>query len=74
MKKPIIAAVVSIAVISLGFFFYNYWKLSQTVKVNNEVINFLFVADKDGIRGFDREVVEVLNKIQMAQKQAAQKK
>lgn len=64
----ITAAVAGAIIIATAFLGYTFYKALAVVSQNNATIQYLFNADQEGIRGIDKEVVGVINKIQQPSK------
>lgn len=69
MKKKII--ITAVAIIIIGVFAYQAYVIYQVKKqadLSVQVLNIMGTPDKDGVTGFDRLVVQTLNKINQTAK------
>jgi len=61
-------SVPAVSLIVAGFFVYQFYTLRNNIIQNTAVIQQLISVDSTGATGFDKAVIQTLNKIQAANK------
>jgi len=68
IKNILMYSVPAVSLIVAGFFVYQFYTLRNNIIQNTAVIQQLISVDSTGATGFDKAVIQTLNKIQAANK------